>query len=326
MVSHFPLIPPWRWIHSYQTLVAVALHEIADRLGDQGLQAGRRGNRAGPRSGYSADSDARCVSLHSRCRSVPNVIPCSTTSSHDRDYLHNSAPLIAGNRRQEQLSYASDTDYHRDSTRYYPDTAPRPRHRRSDTERRVDSHHLEPRVDSHHSGPHVSAHRMEPRFSAHRVEPHVGAHRVEPRVGAHRVEPHVGTHRTEPRVANRRFYDTRHDLGRGTRSNHSSPPSPTPLSRTFSHQPPNPSTGLHLEAPIITQSCSYLQAETRKPVFEVTDDFDLGDIYDLDVAYVQLRDPGCVREIHTPPLGKRGPLGRWYFVCVGKTVGIFNNW
>ena len=52
----FPLI---RWIHSYPSPVAEALHKIADRLSERGLQAGRRANRVEPRDGYSAESDAR---------------------------------------------------------------------------------------------------------------------------------------------------------------------------------------------------------------------------------------------------------------------------
>ena len=52
----FPLI---RWVSSHPALVAEALHEIADRLSERGLQAGRRANRVEPRDGYSAESDAR---------------------------------------------------------------------------------------------------------------------------------------------------------------------------------------------------------------------------------------------------------------------------
>ena len=52
----------------------------------------------------------------------------------------------------------------------------------------------------------------------------------------------------------------------------------------------------------------------------------LRDIYTLDESYVRLRDEGCVQAIHTPPRGERGPLGRWYIVTIGKSVGVFNDW
>ena len=39
--------------------VAEALHEIADRLTERGLQAGRRARCVEPRGGYSAESDER---------------------------------------------------------------------------------------------------------------------------------------------------------------------------------------------------------------------------------------------------------------------------
>lgn len=201
-------------------------------------------------------------------------------------------------------------------TQRYPTTVPRPRHSRSNTERRGDSNHLEPRVDSHH---------LEPRSSAHRVESRVAAHHAEPRVDSYRSEPRVGSHRMEPRVTGRRFRDTGRDFGQGTQS-YSSPPSPTPLPRTLSHQPLTRPVRQRLNTPIISQPRSHPQAETREPVLIVSDPFDLGDIYDLDNSYVQLRDPACVRAIHTPPRGQRGPSGRWYVVCVGKTVGVFNNW
>lgn len=58
----------------------------------------------------------------------------------------------------------------------------------------------------------------------------------------------------------------------------------------------------------------------------VFDHSDLGDVYDLEVSYVGLRDAGCVKAIHAPPRGQRGPKGRWYVVCIGREVGIFNNW
>ena len=188
----------------------------------------------------------------------------------------------------------------------YPNTVPRPRYSRSNTERRVDPNRLEPRVDSHH---------LEPRVAAH----------PEPRGDSYHSEPRAGSHRMEPRVVNHRFRDTGRNFGRDTQS-YSSPPSPTPLPRTLSHQPLVQPVRQRLNAPIISQSRSHPQAETREPVFMVSDQFDLGDIYVLDESYVQLRDSTCVREIHTPPRGERGPMGRWYIVCVGKAVGIFNNW
>lgn len=51
------------WTHSHRAIVAEALHELADRIGDRGLQAGRRAHRDEPRSIYSAESDARYYRL-----------------------------------------------------------------------------------------------------------------------------------------------------------------------------------------------------------------------------------------------------------------------
>ena len=53
--------PPLRWIDSHPAPVAQALHELADRIGERGLQTGRRRNRVEPPGGYSAESDARYV-------------------------------------------------------------------------------------------------------------------------------------------------------------------------------------------------------------------------------------------------------------------------
>jgi len=215
------------------------------------------------------------------------------------------------------LSYDSDTDYHGGRlAQRYPSTVPRPRHSRSETERRTDPGRQEPRVASHH---------LEPRFGAHRVEPRVAAHSSEPRVDSYHSEPRVASHHMEPRVINHRFRDTGRDFRRGTQS-YSSPPSPTPLPRTLSQQPLSQPVHQGLNAATLSQLRSHPQAETREPVFMVSDHFDLGDIYELDDTYVQLRDSACVRAIHTPPRGQRGPSGRWYIVCVGKAVGIFNNW
>ena len=47
---------------STTVLVAAALHEIADKLGDRVSRAERPPNLVGSRSGYYTDSDARCVS------------------------------------------------------------------------------------------------------------------------------------------------------------------------------------------------------------------------------------------------------------------------
>ena len=223
---------------------------------------------------------------------------------------------------QQRPGYNSDMDnYGVYSTQRQPSTVPRSRHGRSDAERRVDSHHLEPRFNTNLLEPRVSAHRVEPRVSAHRMEYPVDPPRSGPRVDPPRSEPRVGSHRMEARVVNNRIHDTRRGFGRG--SSHSSPPSPTPLSRTLSHQFLTTPTHQGPDTPVVTQSHSNPEAE---PVFAVTDHVDLGDIYHLDKSYVRLRNQGCVRAIHTPPRGQRGPKGRWYIVSSGKKVGVFNDW
>jgi len=207
----------------------------------------------------------------------------------------------------------------------YPSTVPRPCHSRSETECRTDPNRQEPRVASHHTEPHFGAHRVEPRVAAHPSERRVDSYCSEPRVDSHRSEPRPGSHCMEPRVINNRTHDTGRDFRRGIQS-YSSPPSPTPLPRTLSQQPLSLPVRQDLNAPALSQSHSHPQAKTRDAVFMASDHFDLRDIYELDDIYVQLRDSTCVRAIHTPPCGQRGPLGRWYIVCVGKTVGVFNNW
>ena len=239
-------------------------------------------------------------------------------------------------------------------TQRNPNTVPRSRYarsdaqRRSDTQPRIDSHHqdpqanaLDPRSDVHHLDPRVGAHHFDPHAGAYHFDSHVGARRSEPRSGSRRLEPRVDSfrlesttdsYRMEPRVATRRLHDTGRNFGRGSRSDHSPPPSPTPLPRTFPPQPPAPPVQA-LNTSTVTRSHSIPQtfhnipqAQTRETVTGVSDHSDLGDVFDLDLSYVQLRDAGCVRAIHTPPRGQRGPKGRWYVVCVGREVGVFNDW
>jgi len=264
-------------------------------------------------------------------------------------------PQIPRSRRQDQSDYSSDTDHHGErSIQRDPNTVPHSRYARSDTQRRVDSHHQNPQdqVDSHQLDPHSRSHQLDPRVGAHQLDPRVGAHQLDPHVGAHRSEPHRGSHRLEPRVdlfrsepaagsnrmgprigsnrmgprvVTRRFHDIGRDIGRGSLSDHSPPPSPTPLAWTLPPQPPTP-PAQGLNAPTVTRSHSLPQPQTREPVIEVADHSDIGDVFDLDASYVQLRDAGCVKTIHTPPRGEHGPKGRWYIVCVGREVGIFNDW
>ena len=59
------------------SIVAEALHEIADHLSERGLQAGRRANRVEPHGGYSAESDARCACLHSFLDSILRLMSFS---------------------------------------------------------------------------------------------------------------------------------------------------------------------------------------------------------------------------------------------------------
>jgi len=251
-------------------------------------------------------------------------------------------PQITPSHHQDQSDYSSDTDHHGSRlTQRDPNTVPRSRYNRpdpqhrSDIQHRVNSHHRDPQVDSHQLDPRANFHQLDPRVGAHQLDPHVGVHHLEPHTGARRLEPHaeffrpepaVGPSRIGPLVVTRCFHDTRCDTGRGSQSYHSSPPSPTPLPRTISPQLLTPHVHQHTNPPTVTQSCSLPQPETREPVIAASDHSELGDVYDLDHSYVQLCDIDCVRAIHTPPRGQCGPKGRWYFVCVGREVGIFNNW
>ena len=187
-------------------------------------------------------------------------------------------------------------------------------------------HQLDPRVGAHQLDPRVGAHRSEPHRGSRRLEPHVDLFRSEPAAASNRMGPsRVGSNRMGPRVVTRRFHDVGRDIGQGSLSDHSPPPSPMPLARTLPPQPPTP-PAQGLNAPTVTQSHSLPQSQTREPVIEVADHSDIGDVFDLDASYVQLRDAGCVKAIHTPPRGECGPKGRWYIVCVGREVGIFNDW
>ena len=245
-------------------------------------------------------------------RRITDLISTSSISS-SRD--HNPAtPKIARSRHQDLRSErSSDTDYRGGrSPQRYPTTVPRLRHGRSDTERRG-SHHLEPRVEV-------------PRFGGPRVDPHVGGHHSEPCVDPYRSGPRGGSHHMEARIVNRHFPDIRHKSGRDTQSGYSAPPSPTPSPRTIPHQLLTPPAHQRLAAPVIGQSRSHPPAEIGEPALVIANPLDLRDIYHLDAAYVQLRDPDCVKAIHTPPRGERGPLGRWYIVTIGKSVGVFNDW
>ena len=146
--------------------------------------------------------------------------------------------------------------------------------------------------------------------------PHCGRLDTEPGVDPHLSEPHVDLHHTS-----RHFHGTGCNFGRGAQS---TPPSPTPSPRALCPLSPPISRGLSV--PVTLQSHNRPQADTTEPMHMVPNHLDLGDIYELDASYVQLRVQGCVRKINTPPRGHRGPKGRWYFVCIGKVVGIFNDW
>ena len=174
--------------------------------------------------------------------------------------------------------------------------------------------------------PLVEAHCSEPRVSSHRLEPRVGPYLPGPRVSSYRLEPHVDSYRSEPRVGSNRIYDTGRDFGRGAQSTHSSPPSPTPLSRGLPRKLSPPPLHQGLGPPTPTRSHNHPPAETIGLAHAVPNHLDLGDIYYLDESYVRLRDLDCVRRIHTPPRGERGIKGRWYVVTVGREVGVFCDW
>jgi hypothetical protein len=54
---------------------------------------------------------------------------------------------------------------------------------------------------------------------------------------------------------------------------------------------------------------------------------DLGDVYDLDASLVSFRfSTTKAPKIHTPDRGVEGSTAKWYYVIVGRTVGIYNEW
>ena len=106
----------------------------------------------------------------------------------------------------------------------------------------------------------------------------------------------------------------------------SPPPSPTPLRRMSSYQPPQSlSSHQGLGARVSTQPHS-AGVTASSPISPTSNDTILGDIFDLDERLVRRRTPDCDSTIHRPSRGIRGSQSRWYFVCCGRKVGIFNEW
>jgi hypothetical protein len=52
----------------------------------------------------------------------------------------------------------------------------------------------------------------------------------------------------------------------------------------------------------------------------------LADSLDASLIRVRFPDRPFERKIHHPPLRHVGSAGRWYIVCVGRQVGVFNEW
>lgn len=133
---------------------------------------------------------------------------------------------------------------------------------------------------------------------------------------------------SEPRAA-RRVYTSQSEHGHNTQSDGSPPPSPTPLRRGASQQPPQSlpnrqASGAHASGR--TRGYRLTQNQPDHPPRPHSNDIDLGDIFDLDESLVQRRTPNCDSTIHRPTRGTQGSQGRWYFVCCGRKVGIFNEW
>lgn len=229
----------------------------------------------------------------------PLLSLCISSTTSSRDQHRRQVPTTP----KSEPNFNPPADYHKHrSTQRYVNAVGHPQDY-PDTEPRITSHRLES-IDSHRQGPRASSYRLEPR-------------------APHFSDPRVGYHHSEPRASNHRAFDTRRDFGRGAQTS-SPPPSPTPLPRALPHQPLPRPTRRCLTTSITGESRNHPQIPD--PVYLVSDQLDLGDVFDLDDTYVRLRDPNCLRQIYVPPRGKQGPKNRWYIVCVGREVGVFNDW
>ena len=265
--------------------VSRALHEIADRLDASG-RAAHQPNPIDARGGYYPDTDTEYVRFFFNFTLSLTLYNRSTVSSHDWRHSPRRGRSQGGRLNRSE-------------------TEPHGGHVHDNRTQRWHSRDVAPPQDPNHPGatPHLSqdrAARSNPNYS-------------EPRVARR-------SNYSEPRVA-RRLFASRSEYGRDGQLDGSPPPSPTPLQRRSSHQPPQSLSshqGLGARVPTQPHSAGVTASSPN--------DIILGNIFDLDEQLVRRRTPDCDPSIHRPARGIQGSQSRWYFVCCGRRVGIFNEW
>jgi hypothetical protein len=271
---------------SHPVLVSQALHQIADRLGEPAHRP--RPNLTDTRSRYYAETDTEYVRFFFN-PTLFNIPPTrSTTSSNDRRYS---------------------------PRRRHPEG-----HHRSRLEAEPRDHHINADIPDVYAS-NRSAHRPETasrpnsnrlgattRFSQDRQE-------RPPRSNADYHDPH-------------RMHISRSEDGHDAQSHYSPSRSLTPLLRASSlqaFQPPSDRRAYGAHVTDQRYDGKLPSSRPRSPPGAQPNNV-LGDIFDLDESLVKRRTPDCDTTIHRPPPGSQGSQNRWYFICCGRQVGIYNEW
>lgn len=242
----------------------------------------------------------------------------STTSSHDRRHS-------TGGRHLERNRHPvrSETEPHgRHANNDLSDVA-HPRHRH-DVVPHLESSHLNvtPCTSRDHPDgtPRPVFSRSEPRIHHH---PHIS----QSDSGRSAQSDSARSAQSDSRRSVRLGYgrSAQPEYGGSARPDRSLSPSPASL-RPVSTRQPLKSLSKRQAPGVRAASTELISNSPPSPPETYPNDPVLGDVFDLDESLVLRRSPDCDRTINFPPRNRQGSQGRWYFVCCGRKVGIFNEW
>lgn len=119
------------------------------------------------------------------------------------------------------------------------------------------------------------------------------------------------------------------DYVHSPRPDHSPSPSLLSLRQVSTRQPLQPSSERQVprvHTVDLVNSTRFISGRSSSPPNTYPGNPVLDDPFDLDESLVRCRSSNCQRAIEHPERGSQGSQGRWYFVCCGRKVGIFNEW